>query len=76
MEVIFILLPATLAIAGLFVGLFIFSVNAGQFEELESPAHRMLFEERESSESASTDKTQNVKTDNNKVKRKENGSGV
>ena len=76
MEVIFILLPATLAIAGLFVGLFIFSVNAGQFEELESPAHRMLFEERESSESVSPDKTQYVKTDNNKVKRKENGSGV
>lgn len=47
MEVLFILLPATLLIAGMFVGLFIFSVNKGQFEELESPANRAIFEDVE-----------------------------
>lgn len=45
MEVLFILLPATLLIAGMFVGLFVFSVNKGQFEELESPANRAIFED-------------------------------
>lgn len=48
MEVIYILVPATLLLATLFVGLFIFSVNKGQFDEVESPANRMLFEENES----------------------------
>lgn len=46
MEVLFILLPATLLIAGLFVGLFILSVRKGQFEELGSPANRALFEDK------------------------------
>ncbi len=45
MEVLFILLPATLLIGGLFVGLFIFSVNKGQFEELEGPANRALIDD-------------------------------
>ena len=45
MEVLFILLPATLLIAGLFVALFVFSVNKGQFEELEGPANRALIED-------------------------------
>ena len=45
MEVLFILLPATLLIGGLFVGLFIFSVNKGQFEELEGPANRAIIED-------------------------------
>lgn len=46
MEALFILLPATLLIGGLFVSLFIFSVNKGQFEELEGPANRAILEDQ------------------------------
>jgi len=45
MEVLFILVPVTIIIGGGFVGMFIFSVYRGQFEELESPSSRMLFED-------------------------------
>ncbi|MEX0798345.1 MAG: cbb3-type cytochrome oxidase assembly protein CcoS [Bacteriovoracaceae bacterium] len=45
MEILFVLVPLTILIAFGFVALFISSVNKGQFEELESPASRMLFED-------------------------------
>lgn len=46
MEALFILLPATLLIASLFVGLFIYFVSKGQFENSQSGAHRILFEDK------------------------------
>ena len=46
MEVLFILLPATLLIASMFVGLFVFSVSKGQFEEVESSGSREIFEDK------------------------------
>ena len=46
MEVLYILLPATLLVASLFVGLFIFSVSRGQFEEVESSGSRAIFEDK------------------------------
>lgn len=71
MEVLFILLPATLIIAGMFVALFIFSVNKGQFEELESPANRALFEDTRLEDA----KIENVKTEDTKdQKGTKNGS--
>lgn len=44
MNIIFILAPLSLALASLFVVLFFRSVNSGQFQDLETPAHRMLIE--------------------------------
>lgn len=44
MSIIFILAPLSLALASLFVVLFFRSVSSGQFQDLETPAHRMLIE--------------------------------
>lgn len=45
MEVIFLLLPLTLLLAASGVAGFIWAVSKGQLEDLETPAHRILFDE-------------------------------
>ncbi len=45
MEALLFLIPASLFIAGLFLWLFIGATRSGQFEDLESPAQRVLLED-------------------------------
>lgn len=47
MSVTFIALPITLVLAGCFVVCFVWSVRKGQYEDLATPAMRMLFEDDE-----------------------------
>ncbi len=49
MEVIFILLPLAILIAGVMLALFIWAVRSGQYDDLETPAHRILFDDNGSS---------------------------
>ncbi len=44
MNVIIILLLVSLCIAGGFLIAFLWSVNDGQYDDIESPAERILFE--------------------------------
>lgn len=44
MDVIFLLLACSLTVAALFLGAFIWSVRAGQYDDTTSPAWRVLFE--------------------------------
>jgi cbb3-type cytochrome oxidase maturation protein len=46
MSVIILLLIASLSVAGLFLGLFIWSVRNRQFEDDFSPPLRMLFDDK------------------------------
>lgn len=45
MEVMFVLLPAALLFAAGAVVVFLWAVRSGQFDDLETPAVRMLHEE-------------------------------
>ena len=45
MELIFVLLPFALLFAGLALALFIWAARSGQFDDLETPAVRMLFDD-------------------------------
>ncbi len=45
METIFVLLPLALLIAAIAVGFFIWAARTGQFDDLETPAVRILFED-------------------------------
>ena len=45
MEIIYILLPASIILALIGLGAFVWSVKNNQFEDLETPAKRMLLEE-------------------------------
>lgn len=42
MQVLLIILPLALIIAIFFVGIFIFAVKRGQFDDLDTPSHRIL----------------------------------
>ncbi len=45
MALIFILLPLALLVAGVMVALFVWAVRAGQFDDLETPAVRILLDD-------------------------------
>lgn len=47
METIFVLLPLALLIAAIAVGFFIWAARTGQFDDLETPAVRVLFDDVE-----------------------------
>ena len=47
METIFVLLPLALLIAAIGVGLFIWAARSGQFDDLDTPAVRILFDDEE-----------------------------
>jgi len=49
MSVIIILAIASISIAALFLAAFLWGVKKGQFEDFQSPASRMLFEDKPSS---------------------------
>ncbi|MBE2229595.1 MAG: cbb3-type cytochrome oxidase assembly protein CcoS [Chitinophagaceae bacterium] len=49
MSVIIILLIASISIAALFLGAFLWGVKTGQFEDDFSPSSRILFEDKPSS---------------------------
>jgi cbb3-type cytochrome oxidase maturation protein len=44
-ETIFVLLPLALLIAAIAVGFFIWAARDGQFDDLETPAVRILFDD-------------------------------
>jgi cbb3-type cytochrome oxidase maturation protein len=47
METIFVLLPLALLIAAIAVGFFIWAAKTGQFDDLDTPAVRILFDDEE-----------------------------
>ena len=49
METIFVLLPLALLIAAIAVGFFVWAARTGQFDDLETPALRILFDDAPSS---------------------------
>jgi len=47
MEIIFITVPVTLLFIACGVAIFIWANKKGQFDDLDSPAHRILFDDDE-----------------------------
>jgi cbb3-type cytochrome oxidase maturation protein len=45
METIFVLLPLALLIAGVALAFFVWAVRSGQYDDLETPPVRMLFDD-------------------------------
>ena len=50
MSMIYVLLPLSLVLAGIAVGVFIWAAKKGQFDDLETPAHRVLLDDRDESD--------------------------
>jgi len=47
MDILYLLIPIALLLAGIAIAAFFWSVNSGQFDDLESPAHRILYDDDE-----------------------------
>ncbi len=45
MSVVFLLAPLALALGGLFLAAFLWGASNGQFDDLDTPAHRILTED-------------------------------
>ena len=52
MDVIFVLLPLALLFVGIAVAWFVWAVRSGQFDDLQTPAVRILFDDQEKGEGA------------------------
>ncbi len=46
MEVIFIVLPLAITMAGVALAAFLWSVRKGQFDDLDTPRYRALFDDQ------------------------------
>jgi len=47
LEVLYLLIPATFVLAAVSLALFVWAIHAGQFDDLDTPAIRILFDEDE-----------------------------
>ncbi len=54
MSVMILLLGASLMVALIFLGAFIWSVKSGQYEDDFSPAHKILFEDKPTKDTNTT----------------------
>jgi cbb3-type cytochrome oxidase maturation protein len=45
MDIVILLIPIAIILAGFAIWAFFWSVNSGQFDDLESPAHRILYDD-------------------------------
>ena len=61
MEMIIALICISVVIAGAFLVAFLLSVKSGQYDDLESPAMRILFDNKENTEKEKNGNTGNKK---------------
>ena len=47
MDIIYLLIPIAMILAGLGIWGFFWCVNSGQYDDMESPAHSILFDDDE-----------------------------
>jgi cbb3-type cytochrome oxidase maturation protein len=47
MEILFLLIPVSLVLLALAIGAFFWAVRSGQFDDLDSPAYRILMDDDE-----------------------------
>lgn len=45
MEILYILIPVSIVLVALAIGIFSWAVKSGQYDDLEGPAHSILFDD-------------------------------
>jgi cbb3-type cytochrome oxidase maturation protein len=45
MDAVYVLLPLSLLLVGAIIGVLLWAVRSGQFDDLEGPAHRILMDD-------------------------------
>ena len=70
MEILYLLVPLAVILAGVIVWAFLWSVRSGQFDDLEGPAHRILMDEDETRNTSSPHTPQPEKPPAGRLKRR------
>lgn len=47
MEILYLLIPISVILVSIGIGVFVWAVRSGQFDDLEGPAHRILMDEQD-----------------------------
>lgn len=45
MDIIYVLVPLSLVLLAVAIGIFFWAVKNGQFDDMDSPAHKILFDD-------------------------------
>ncbi len=53
MDILFVAIPIALLVAGFFIAAFLWGVRTGQWDDVETPAVRMLFDDENESKTNS-----------------------
>lgn len=56
MPALYIMIPAALLIVAIAVRIFFWAVDSGQYDDLDSPAHSILFDDQDPNHQAAVDK--------------------
>ncbi|WP_338478113.1 cbb3-type cytochrome oxidase assembly protein CcoS [Pseudomonas trivialis] len=56
MPALYIMIPAALLLVGAAIYLFFWAVDSGQYDDLDGPAHSVLFDDQDSNHLAAIDK--------------------
>lgn len=71
MDIIYVLVPLSIVLIGIATLVFFWAVRSGQFDDMDSPAHKILFDDDEpvsgkdhSADAASSEPTQQRPHDN------------
>jgi len=57
MEILYLLIPLAVVLAGVIVWAFLWAAKSGQFDDLEGPAHRILMDQDETAERKTNEST-------------------
>ncbi len=60
MEILFVLVPLSVVLVAIAIGVFVWAVRNGQFDDLDSPAWRILVDERHKQNDRQNDKQEST----------------
>jgi cbb3-type cytochrome oxidase maturation protein len=70
MSILMLMVPIALLLSGSFLAAFVWATQAGQFDDTQTPAHRMLLDEKDTAERDIAERDLE-KNENQQVKEKE-----
>lgn len=63
MPALYVMIPVALLIVGLAVLIFFWAVNSGQYDDMDGPAHSILFDDEDPKHQAGIDEAEGTKPD-------------
>ncbi|MDR0279117.1 MAG: cbb3-type cytochrome oxidase assembly protein CcoS [Paucimonas sp.] len=63
MPALYVMIPAALVLVGIAVYIFFWAVDSGQYEDLDGPAHSILFDDQDPKHQAAVKGQDNVEDD-------------